>query len=390
MRIHKDLRQPAFLFLLSLAQLVSPDRFLARAEAQAQSQDQAQEQAQSQNQGKDHVKEKAAGSETKTQVLQKANKASQETKKDEAKQDQKQEEKSWEEYLADSKKAFAAGKLSDSEELADAALSSADRLKTDGSRADACFGLAEQYLHLEQFERAKALMEEGLKLRKGRGISNANALDNLAQAYARTGDLPGASEKEQEALKIYESLQKTDSQDYAIALANHANTLRQLKKYKDSEQFFARAVKVQQKVDVAAGKPDGEELARILLNAVGLYCETDKLDSAKRLLDRAKKIIQAKFSPEHPLYKLSIKSERVYVKKRVDALLKHNSDPLRPQVAESVSRLAELYEAEGDYSLASAAYKEALAIQKKLLAPGAAEIGKLETSYTQALSKISH
>ena len=304
----------------------------------------------------------------------------------------KEDDKSWEEYLAQSQKYYADGKLNESYNELELALAAAERLKSDGNKADAFLRLGEKFLYHKKYENAKALMEEGLKMKRKipgfKTVGSANALDNLAQAYSRTGELDSASKFELEALGLYESMHKTDTHDYAIALSNHANTLRQQKKYKDAEQFFAKAVAVQQTADAKNG--DSEELAKILLNAGGLYCEMNKLDSAKRLLDRASKIIRSKFKPEHPLYMLSIKSERVYYKKLVDSLLKADANAYRPDVAQAISHLAGLYEQEDDLAQASSAYKQAIGIQEKLLPEGSTELKDLKDNYAACMKKLSN
>ena len=300
------------------------------------------------------------------------------------------DDKPWDELLVSSKKLYQAGKLSEAAGDLDLALAAAERLKSDGARADAFQKLGEHYLYLHEYERAKALMEEGLKLKRKipgfKSISNANALDNLAQAYARTGNLESASKFEHEALSTYESLKKTETHDYAIALSNHANTLRQLKQFKEAEQYFAKAVATQQKIE----KEDSIELAKILLNAGGMYCETNKLDSAKRLLDRASKIIRAKLNREHPLYRLSVKSERVLYKKRVDFLLKKDPNPVRPEVAQAVLHLAALYDAEGDTAQSAAAYKQGLSIEEQLLPADSPELKKVRDEYTAISKKLNN
>ena len=300
------------------------------------------------------------------------------------------EDLGWEELLEASRKSYAAGKLKESANELDLALAAAERLKADLSKANVFLKLGEQYIYLKQFERARVLMEEGLALKRKipgfKSVASANALDNLAQAYARTGNIEGANKIEHEALTVYESMHKTETHDYAIALANHANTLRQLKQFKESEQFFARAVTVQQKVD----KGDSIELSKILLNAGGLYCEMNRLDPAKRLLDRASKVIQAKLSPEHPLYKLSIKSQRVYYKKRLDELLKKDPNPIRSEVAQAVIQLSALYDAEGDINQAAAAYKQAVSIEEKLLPADSPELKKVKDDWAACLKKLAN
>lgn len=296
----------------------------------------------------------------------------------------------WQDFLEASRKSYEAGRLKESANELDMALAAAERLKADLNKANVFLKLGEQYLYLKQFERAKALMEEGLALKRKipgfKSVANANALDNLAQACSRTGDLEGANKIEHEALSTYESLHKTDSHDYAIALANHANTLRLLKQYREAEQDFAGAVAIQRRLD----RGDSLELAKILLNAGGMYCEMDRLDSSKRLLDHASKIIRAKLNPEHPLYKLSIKSQRVYYKKLVEALLKKNPDPIRAEVLQAIVQLAGLYDAEGDYSQASAAYKQAVGIAGNLMPPDSADLKKITQDYASCLKKLAN
>lgn len=305
------------------------------------------------------------------------------------KKDNPEDEKEWDEFLEASRKSYTEGKLNDAANQLDLALAASERLKSDGARAEAFARLGEQYLYLKQYEKAKTLMEEGLSLKRKipgfKSLTSANAMDNLAQAYSRLGNFEAACKFEQEALGTYESLRKTKTPDYAIGLSNHANTLRQLKKYSQAEQAFAKAVAVQQDLD---NKTDSLDLAKILLNAGGLYCDMNKLDSAKRLLDRASKIIHSKLGPEHPLYKLSLKSERVLWKKRVDSLLKKDPNPVRPEVAQAVLHLAGLYDAEGDPAQAVAAYKQGLSIQEKLLPADSPDLKKIRDDYAACAKKL--
>ena len=298
----------------------------------------------------------------------------------------------WKTFLEQSKKSYAEGNLSESSKQIESALIAAENLR-EGTRSDAFLRVGEQFLYLKQYEKAKNLLEEAIRLRRNvpgfRSIASANALDTLAQAYARTGNLDKAKKSEEEALATYEALKKVDTADYSIALSNHANTLRNMHSYKESEEFFARAVAAQQKIDKHAGSGDSVELAKILLNAGGLYCENDKLVSAKRLLDRASKIVRAKLSPEHPLYKLTVKSERVLYKKKVDQLLKNDANPYREELGEAVTRLGELYEEEGDPSQAAAAFKQAIAIREKLSSPDSPELKKVQNRYADSLKKMS-
>lgn len=296
-------------------------------------------------------------------------------------------ENNWREFLEAAKRAYKDGKLVESANQLELSLLGVERLR-EGARGEAYMLIGEQYLYLKQYEKAKTLLEESIRLRRSipgfKSVASANALDTLAQAYARTGNLEQATKTESEALATYESLKKTDTPDYAIALANHANTLRAMKQYKEAEQFFAKAVSAQQKLD----KTDSVELAKILLNAGGLYCEINKLDSAQRLLDRAFKIVRSNLKPENPLYKLSVKSERVLYKRKVDNMLSADSNVYRAEVATAVRKLGELYEEEGDPSQAVAAYKQAIDIYEKI-SPGSADAVKLHEHYEQCLSKIS-
>lgn len=304
-----------------------------------------------------------------------------------AEKDKEPNEDNWKDYLSSAKNSYKEGKLAESANDLELALLGAERLR-EGARGEAYMLIGEQYLYLKQYEKAKVLLEEAIRLRRSipgfKSVASANALDTLAQAYSRTGNLEEAKKAEAEALVTYEGLKKTDTADYAIALSNHANTLRAMKQYKEAEQFFAKAVTAQQKID----KGDSIELAKILLNAGGMYCDMNKLDSAKRLLDRAFKIVRSNLKPEHPLYKLSVKSERVLYKKKADSLLKADANPYRQDVAIAVGKLAELYEDEGDNSQALAAYKQAIEIREKLN-PDSPELAKLRQRYNDCHNKLS-
>lgn len=304
-----------------------------------------------------------------------------------AEKDKGPNEDNWKDYLAAAQTSYKEGKLDVAANDLELALLGAERLR-EGAKGEAFLHIGEQYLYLKQYEKAKILLEEAIRLRRSipgfKSIASANALDTLAQAYARTGNLEEAKKSEAEALATYEALKKTDTTDYAIALSNHANTLRAMKQYKEAEQFFAKAVSAQQKID----KGDSIELAKILLNAGGMYCDMNKLDSAKRLLDRAHKIVRGNLKPEHPLYKLSLKSERVLYKKKADSLLKADTNPYRENVAIAVGKLAELYEEEGDPSQALAAYKQAIDIRERLN-PDSPELSRLRQRYEVCHMKLS-
>lgn len=299
-----------------------------------------------------------------------------------------EDSKVWDEYLDSSRKFYESGKPADAEKQLEAAFSAAEMIKGESLRADAFLKIGEQFLYLNKCERAQALMEQGLELKRKifgfKSASTANAMDNLAQAYARSGNLQAADRIELEAISVYESLHKAETNDYAIALSNHGNTLRQLKKYKEAEPFFTRAVAVEKKL----GSGDSLEAAKILLNFVGLYCDTGRLDAAQNLLDRASRIIRSECPPEHPLYKLTIKSERVICKKHVDALLKEDANFVRAEVAAAVLHLARLYEQEGDLNQAATVYEEALGIEEKLLPPESGELKAVRHSYSECLKKI--
>ncbi|MBY0356823.1 MAG: tetratricopeptide repeat protein [Candidatus Obscuribacterales bacterium] len=307
-------------------------------------------------------------------------------KKNETKVEKKSPPDSWKEYLDLAKQNYKTGKIEDALTQLDFALAESETLK-EGGRAEAFCQIADLYISIGSFEKSQKLLETATKdrreLRHDKRLL-ANALDNLANIYTQKGQFEEAEKLQKEASVLYLEEKDQGGKDYAIFLANCANTARKQKHYPEAKKLLAEALNIHEKLE---GK-DSLAAGSIYMNLAGLLSDQGQLDKAARSLACAEKILKSKVQSDHPLYKLCLRNERTLQQKRVDLLLKKNNDPYSPQLARELTVLAQKYEQEDDSTKAAAAYKQVLNIQTKILGENDAQLISTMQAYVNCLKKL--
>ena len=208
--------------------------------------------------------------------------------------------------------------------------------KDDPASAEALYGLGSVYLEQNKAGQAKDCFERALKLHAAYPGTQPNAWSNLGILAARAGDLDGAIELFERALKI--------DPDHAIALENLGSAYRQKKHWPAAEQALKRALTL---------IPEDAE-ANYSLGMV--YAQQNDTARAAEYLERA-----LKARPDYPaaLNNLGI----VYLRRgrRAEAIdsFKH-AIQVAPDYDQSYLNLARLYAIEGDRQKARDVLEELL------------------------------
>lgn len=307
-------------------------------------------------------------------------------KKTEAKIDKKSPPDSWKEYLDLAKQNYKAGNVEEALTQLDFALAESETLK-EAERAEAFCHIADLYISIGSFEKSQKLLETATKDRRDLRHDKrllANALDNLANIYTQKGQFEEAEKLQKEASALYLEEKDQGGKDYAIFLANCANTARKQKHYPEAKKLLADALAIHEKLE---GK-DSLAAGSIYMNLAGLLSDQGQLDKAARSLACAEKIIKSKVQNDHPLYKLCLRNERTLQQKRVDLLLKKTDNPYSPQLARELTVLAQKYELEDDLTKAAAAYKQVLNIQTRILGENDSQLISTMQAYAACLKKL--
>jgi tetratricopeptide (TPR) repeat protein len=208
--------------------------------------------------------------------------------------------------------------------------------KDDPASAEALYGLGSVYLEQNKARQAKDCFERALALHAAYPGTQPNAWSNLGILAARAGDLNGAIELFERALKI--------DPDHAIALENLGSAYRQQKNWPEAERALKRAL---------ALIPEDTE-ANYSLGMV--YAEQNDTARASQYLERA---LAAR--PDYPaaLNNLGI----VYLRagRRAEAIERFKeSIRVAPEYDQSYLNLARLYAIEGDRQKAKSVLEDLL------------------------------
>lgn len=309
------------------------------------------------------------------------------TKKEEGSNAEKPpEEDDWQKLLESAKHSYNEGKREQAANTLDLALAASERLRAT-ARTEAYCQIADLSIRLELFDKAQGLLEEAIKIKlplKDK-LLQANAMDNLANVYTKKGNYEEAEKLQKDAEKIYQStMKKEGNPDYAIFLANCAQTARAQKRYAEAKKLLHESL-------IQHEKAEGQNslsAAEIYINLAGLYCDQNDLTRASQALQYAENIIKPKLPANHPLAKLCLKSQRVLQKKKIDQLLKADSNPYKPEIAQEVLILAGQYKREGNFAQSAEAYKQALGIQEQILTPGDPKILPVIEEYADCLHQL--
>jgi tetratricopeptide (TPR) repeat protein len=239
--------------------------------------------------------------------------------------------------------------------------------------------LAQLYFGKAQFDRAMGSIQKALELyrkmedRKG----EANALNGLGMVLQELGDLEGAKEHFQRALKIDEGVYGPDHPNVARDLNNLGSALRTLGNLEGAKEHFQRALKI----DEGVYGPDHPDVA-IYVNNLGLVLhDLGDLEGAKENYERVLRIDEAVYGPDHPRMAIYVNNLGLVLhdlgdlegaKENYERALKIDEGvygPDHPSVAIRVNNLGRVLQALGDLEGAKENLQRALKIDEGVYGP---------------------
>jgi tetratricopeptide (TPR) repeat protein len=165
-------------------------------------------------------------------------------------------------------------------------------------------------------------------------------------------------------------------------LNNLAELYKATNRLAEAEPLMDRALKIDEK----SFGPEHPELATDLNNLAQLYQDTNRLAEAEPLMERALKIDEKSFGPEHPnvairlnnlaqLYKATNRlAEAEPLMERALKIDEKSYGPEHPNVARDLNNLAQLYEATNRLAEAEPLMERALKIDEKSYGPEHPEV----------------
>ena len=205
----------------------------------------------------------------------------------------------------------------------------------------------------------------------------------IAKAAGMVGGGHGSEvvDQLQKAVALREKLLGPEDPSVAFPLSQLARIYLDKAEYPSAEEFYVRALKIQDKAD-----PGAVEAFVILNNLAEVYQDTDRFDQAERAFLRAMKIAEKLYGPGRPaVINVMVNLANLYDEKgdrvRAQALYEQAIvdcekalGPDYPGLAVIISNLAGVYSERGDYANAVHLSQRALAIIDK---PGRPEDSRL-------------
>jgi len=237
------------------------------------------------------------------------------------------------------------------------------------------------YTNLGQYQRAKPMLQEAVKLRTDHMPAGhpdiAASLNKLADVLQHETRYTEAEELFTRALAIREQKLGLEHLDVAETLNDLAENHYYKGNYDQGEPLFLRALAIKEKVLGA----DHPQVADILNNLALLYSDQGKYEQSKPLFLRALMINEKTLGPDHPqvaatLHNLAYlyydqamyeQSEPLF--KRALAIKEKALGPDHHQLATTVHNLGLLYADQGKYNLSEPLLLRALSIEEKTLGP---------------------
>lgn len=210
---------------------------------------------------------------------------------------------------------------------------------------------------------------EAIKYIKKNTRDYVNAASSLVVYYSQTGEVKKANELSGKILKSGKKIFGENSIDYANILTNMAIRLANVSNFMQAIDVATEAMGIYE-----AGDIRGLRYGKLLMNMAGYYAHSEKYVQSIELLERAKEIVK-EISGEtgsdymHCLSELSSAYYRLGNLEKADhytALLQrivgHGEKPENrsPKFAKALSKQAEIYAANGDFSNACKTEQSAL------------------------------
>jgi tetratricopeptide (TPR) repeat protein len=248
----------------------------------------------------------------------------------------------------------------------------------------------------------------GLQLRKVNAAKNREKVSRDAAALSLNGDIEGALNKYNEAVKLYRDV--GDHEGEVATLTAIARVYRSVDNQAETENYFKQAIEVgEQRLG-----PGSLTLANILAELALFYRGQKKFEQAEQLYGRALEVrVRAAGGRENEFVATSLQSlgtiyrewgryyesksipeeaKRLYAKaepfyEEALAIRRKVLPPSHPDVATSAYGLAQLYYLEGKYEQARPLYEEAVAIRRKIL-PNHPFLATTLLDYAKLLEKL--
>lgn len=248
-------------------------------------------------------------------------------------------------------------------------------------RAALLLAMANVYTNLGLHDRALALGEQSLALRRAASPPDAGALGAslamLGLVHTRLGHYEQAEPLYREGVASLERALGPDHPDLARALNNFGVHWQERGRFAEAEALHRRALVLFEK----AHGPRHPEVAKTLTSLSSLKRNTGKLEEAAVLQGRALEIQEALLGPDHPdvavslnnlatvQYDLARYEDAERLLRRVVAIEEKVMGPEHADLAVALNNLANASESLGKYEEAEAAYRRAVRIVEKALGP---------------------
>jgi len=258
--------------------------------------------------------------------------------------------------------ALSAKDYATAENLAISALNAVDALPEEhDDKLTVKLLLARIYQDTRQWAAAAPLYEQVIDAYKKRGIDGSpeagNAYNMVGIVYVKMKELIKAEQSFQASLQIKRKKYKQNVASIAIVLSNLGELYRQQRKWKEAEELHKQAISDKEN-ELGPEHPD---LVTSLNNLAIVYRETNRLDEALPLLERARDIGK-KAIVDNP-------DERV-------------------NYATALHNLAEWYALKKQFDKAEALYKEALQLRRTALGNEHPHVAETLMNYANMLASM--
>ncbi len=243
---------------------------------------------------------------------------------------------------------------------------------------DFYLALGRSYYELSNLGDAERVIREGLKATPTSDEEYVARLEShMGVILEAKGDLGGALQYTQRALKIGERLYGPDHPIVAVRANNIGQILQDKGDLGGALQYTQRALKIDEKVY----GPDNPDLAVELNNIGQILKDKGNLDGALQYTRRALKIDEKVYGPDHPI--VAVKANNIGAilqdKGELDGALQYSHRALKidekvygpdhPIVARDDNNIGLILKAKGDLNSALQYVKRALKIDEKVYGP---------------------
>lgn len=250
---------------------------------------------------------------------------------------------------------------------------------------------------LENYEAARAAIEEALEIQTRRSgderMGTAESYFNLAAIYRELGQYRDAEKYQRKSLSIVEDQVEGPHPGLSANYSNLGLLLKEGGNLESAERYYRKSLKVDRTLYEAPHR----SIATKLQNLGSLHTELNRYDEAASVLHDALEMRRSLYGDEHPsiaaaLHSLGVLYARRGQTSRADSLLAEALEMKRaihgknePGVALTLKQIAFLREAEGRVEDAEARYQQALSIYEETRPEDHPALAQVRSAYGQFL-----